>query len=302
MRERLNQCKSILKDLIPCTFIPFIIPLVFEIPDNWKILSLKGRWIIVIILSIVDSIFIIHNYMKRHKEKANDFVNNTTAYAFSNAYIISEQKRDYIVDCSYKKDYSLNINSIPYDVHKYISDICKEFENIIAEITSIPKQYMSVSFVYRYIYNGADDDSRSWKWIIGKEHTTQIPLNEFINNSETAISNLVSSKETFIFSNDKKELASKPNPQYYMSTRDYNHNRIGSIFLLKIMFSNNAESFVEGVLTISTYGKRFIEKETTEYNSNILKNVIFEDVFPFYQKLLETELGILYLRHISRSN
>ena len=62
---------------------------------------------------------------------------------------------------------------------------------------------MSVSFVYRYIYKGADEDSLNWKWIIGKEHTTQMVLNDFINNPETAIYNLVNSKETYIFANDK---------------------------------------------------------------------------------------------------
>lgn len=300
MKENAKQIGNILKELIPCTFLPFCIPLIFEIPDKWNLISNIGKWVLVIVVSLIDFILILKIYIKRYKQKAKSFVDNTTAYAFSNAFTISEQKRNYIVERSYDMDYQLNRDSIPYDVHKYIADICKEFENIISEITSIPKQYMSVSFVYRYIYQGADEDSTNWKWIIGKEHTTQMKLNDFINNPETAIYNLVNSKETYIFSNDKKALADKPKPQYYMSTRDYNHNKVGSIFLLKIMFSNNAQSFVESVLTISTYGRRFVENETKEYDSHILRNVIFEEVFPFYQKLLETELGVLYLRHISQ--
>ena len=38
-----------------------------------------------------------------------------------------------------------------------------------------------------------------------------------------------------------------------MSARDKRHDKIGSIFGVKMMFSNNVEKFVEGILVISTY-------------------------------------------------
>ena len=82
-----------------------------------------------------------------------------------------------------------------------------------------------------------------------------------------------------------------------MSKRDDAHDNEGSVFASKILFGNNATHFVEGILIVSTYGKRFITNNNCEYSESELKNLILEELFPYYQRLLEIELGMLYLRH-----
>ena len=116
----------------------------------------------------------------------------------------------------------------------------------------------------------------------------QTPLDEFVNTEETVYYTLINEKDTVVFYNDKKEMAE--NNKYYMSARDKRHNKNGSIFGVQLMFSNNAKAFVEGILIISTYGERFISDNNPEK----------VNLFPNYQRLLETELGMLYLQHRSK--
>ncbi len=79
-----------------------------------------------------------------------------------------------------------------------------------------------------------------------------------------------------------------------MSSRDERHDRIGSIFGVQLKFSNNANSFTEGIIIVSTYGERFI-KDGNADKIRQLKCLIIDDIFPNYQGILETQLGMLYL-------
>ena len=73
--------------------------------------------------------------------------------------------------------------------------------------------------------------------------------------------------------------------------------RLGSIFGVQLMFSNNAELFVEGVMVVSTYGKKFVPSNDIN-KINQLKRLVIDDLLPSYQRMLETEMGMLYLRHL----
>jgi len=86
------------------------------------------------------------------------------------------------------------------------------------------------------------------------------------------------------------------NGKYYVSARDCRHNKTGSFFVARIMFSNNAKSFCEGIIMVSSYGKKFVEEEDN-YSVDEMKRLIIDNIFPCYQRLLETELGMLYFRH-----
>lgn len=72
---------------------------------------------------------------------------------------------------------------------------------------------------------------------------------------------------------------------------------LGSIFGVQLMFSNNAELFVEGVMVVSTYGKKFVPSNDIN-KINQLKRLVIDDLLPSYQRMLETEMGMLYLRHL----
>src|SRR5699024_6812315 len=97
-------------------------------------------------------------------------------------------------------------------------EVCNSFKNVISQITKINKEYMSVSFIYRYIYNEADELDKSWRWIIGRDQTMQIPLNDFVQNQNTVYYTLINGKDTVVFYNDKEEMAKLD--KYYLSSRD----------------------------------------------------------------------------------
>ncbi len=291
--------KNFLVEFLTCTVAPALIPSVLIIPEQH--LSKTACWILLGLLYLIDVIFIWRFYRNSKKEKENLLANKVNSTAYTNAYQLSERKRNEIAKKTYhsegEKEYSIPASAIPYDVHDYIAEICLNFRDTIAKITSIDQEYMAVTFIYHYDYEGASEKDRSWRWVVGKEASTRTKLDKFVERDCSLYNYLIKGKDgkvNSVFNNNKKDLAYEGH--YYMSPRDEDHNKIGSVFAIKVLFGNNAENFVEGILLVSSYGKQFVEKGS-EYTENGLKNLIFEELYPYYQRLLETELGVLYLRH-----
>lgn len=293
---RVRKSRNIHKDKVypffMRTVVPFCLPFIFNIPD--KYIGVEAKWILLIVFLLCDlrAIFILDRDKEIEEEIKYD--DSMARDAYSNIYVLNERKRDCIVRCSYDKGYVLPKCFIPYDIHQYIGEICDSFRNLMAQIVVINREYVSVSFIYHYIYVGCDEEDKNWRWVIGKEQTMQIPLDRFVEIENTVYYTLINQKDTVVFYNDK-EMAAREN-KYYISARDKRHNKKGSIFGVKLMFSNNAESFVEGIMVISTYGQRFVENSNTN-ETDYLKRLIIDDLFPNYQRLLETEMGMLYLKH-----
>lgn len=290
-------CKKTGAVFVIQTVLPFFIPLIIEIPE--KYISVEAKVIIVLILAILDLylIYIINEFNK--KDNTEREKNKILRDAYSSVFELNERKRNYIVQCSYDNNIMLSKKDLPYNIHEYITEICNSLKNIIAQITNINKEYVSITFIYRYTYDDATKDDNSWRWVTGKEATMQTSLDEFVNKKNTVYYRLINDDDTFIFYNDKEAMANKN--RYFMSSRDERHDRIGSIFGVQLKFSNNANSFAEGIIIVSTYGERFI-KDGNADKIRQLKCLIIDDIFPNYQRILETQLGMLYLCHISKKN
>lgn len=294
------QAKNCLWEFVVMTLFPVIITLFQTVIPN-RLVNEAVRGSITFVFAIVDLVLIIWLNRKNLDKQKVLLEVKTKSAAYSNAYQLCERKRNEIAKRTYRKNnepvLTVPENHILYDVHDYISEICINFRDTIAQITSINQEHMSVTFIYHYDYHNATADDRSWKWVVGKEASTRTKLDKFIERDCSLYNYLVNGKEgkvNSVFSNSKKDLAY--DGHYYMSPRDEDHNKIGSVFAIKVLFGNNAENFVEGILLVSSYGKQFVEKDS-EYTENGLKNLIFEELYPYYQRLLETELGVLYLRH-----
>lgn len=289
------------REFLVTTAIPFVIPFIKEIPKQYIHDLLKI--IIMSVALIIDMAFIYKLYKQRNTEEYESWSSGITRDAYSNAYELNEKKRDYLKSKSYDSAFFIPGSAIPYNVRDYIGEICKNFGGTIAKITGIAKEYVSVSFIYHYIYTDASEEDLKWRWIIGKESNTRIDLNEFVSRKRTLYRYMLSDpygkKLNIVFCNDKRSLAHEHH--YHISIRDGDHSANGSVFAARITFGNNSTSFVEGIMIVSTYGKRFIQRKGSGFSSRQLKNVIVEEIFPFYQRLLETELGVLYLRHLSEN-
>lgn len=287
-------------EYLTCTFLPILIPFIDFIPVTYVHESIKiGTQISLI---IIDIIFIIRLYKKTNKEHLDEITNKIIRDAYSNAYIICERKRNELINRTYNKG-CYSEYRVPYDVHNHIFEICTNFRDTISQITEINREYMNISFIYHYVFDTANSNEISWKWAVGKEPSSKVDLDKYVNRENTLYKYIIYGNEKnknvhFVFSNSKRDLCREK--KYHMSTKDKDHNCVGSVFAAKIVFGNNTTSFIEGILLLSSHGKQFIEKSSSEYSEIELKNILLEKLFPYYQRLLETELGMLYLQHIGK--
>lgn len=270
------------------TVIPFFIPFIFDIPEYQMAFSIK-----IIIMCIVGGLDLTIIYVitiSEDEDKKVQLRNKAARCAYSNVYKINEYKRD-----NYIKKVSTNnpLYSESEDEAKYcLKEISHSFGNLISEITHIEKEYLEVAFIYHY------KDTDYWTWATQKDGTMVTPLDDFVKISTTVFYQLINPDingklKTVIFYNDKEKMAK--DGLYYLGTRDNRHNNVGSILGIKSAFSSNDKIFIEGILVVSTYGKRFIE-DTDKLKVNDFQRLIIDDLFPCYQRMIETELGILYYK------
>lgn len=279
------------------TVLPFFIPFIFEIPKDKLSNSLK--WIFFVVFAVI---YLLIKYIwiikPRKKDKINECLLRFIRTAYSGTHEIIESKRNTLIHETEKRYINIKKNILPYDVHKYIYDICNEFKKVIANITQIDAGEISCVFIYRYVYDSCDMKDREWKWIAGKEPTNRSKINEFVKKRTTTYYNIINGGCRYIFGDSKESLA-KSN-KYYLSSSDQMHNNVGSVFSILVAFGNNSSDFVEGILTVTTHGCCFSDNLEIDHAADFLERVILDNIFPYYQKLIETELGLMYIRHKRR--
>ena len=290
--------KQYLKSLF-FTIVPFVIPFVFSIPEY--LINKISQFIIVVILSCVDIYFVL----KYSKQDAILFYKSEELLFNNKKYNISQRVLNRVVNCekikgelikdeTYKVHYDYNENILLYNPHRYLERVCEEIKSLISDVTNIELEYISVSFIYQY--PTFSDEWSGWQWITGKDSTTNIELNQLINKRDSYYHFLISNDTTTSFENDKSKLIPK---HYYIGEKDTRHGTYGSITAHKMSFRNNDCIFCHGYLTISTYGKRFwSDFETTSFKSESeFEQILFDFIIPPFRKIIETELGFLYMRH-----
>jgi len=279
--ERLKNTSGLV--FIIQTVIPFFIPFIFEIPDAQMSITIK---VITVVLIAGIDLAIIYSIGKSDKEdEKSSFRNKAARIAYSNVYELNEIRRDYYINNDYYKAIVY-----PYQAQYYIKEIVLSFGSVISDIVGIEKEKTLASFVYHFT------DEEEWYWATQKDGTMTLSLKEFVKKETTLYYQLTNPDKngklrTVIFINDKAKAAEKG--EYYLSTRDNRHNNIGSMFGIKVAFSTNEKILVEGILVFSSYGTRFIDaigiKDEFEF-----QQLIIDELFPCYQRMLETELGVLY--------
>lgn len=288
--------KEIKKDFIWFTVVPFLIPFLIEIPD--KMINIRIKWFVIIFAALIDFFFAYKTLIDKKNNLKNEYIQKSIRYAYSGAHEIIERKRDTLSHETEFNNIDVNNNMLPYDIHFHISDICKEFKKVISSITKINNEFISTTFIYRYVYEGCSKKDNQWKWIGGREPISKTKLNDFVKKEDTTFYHIINDNIHYIFGNSKEELAKKG--YYHLGGRDEMYNNVGSIFSIKLAFGNNATTFVEGIITVTTHGKYFTECIDIDNASNVLRNMIIDEIFPYYRKLIETELGLLYIRHTNK--
>lgn len=289
--------KKIRKDLFLFTIVPFAIPFMVEIPD--AVVNTTLKWIIIFALGFLDFYFAYKSLLEKEKDTNNEWIQKSIRHAYSGAYEIIERKRDTL---SHEAEFDrINVGEdiLPYDIHFHIKDICKEFKNVIAAITKISNEFLSVTFIYRYCYNGCDESDSTWRWIVGRDSIGTLSLKDLIK-AKSIFHQIIDGNTYYIFGNSKKDLANKG--IYHLSNRDEMYNDIGSVFSIKVAFGDNFSSFVEGIITVTSYGKSFTEYLDIDDAPAALQKMIIDEIFPYYKKMIEAEMGLMYIRHINRTS
>ena len=288
---------KILKEFMLFTVLPFFIPLFGEIDKSLIDPSLK--WGMVIISAIIVCICSYKTLSAKENDAKDDYIQKSIRYAYSGAHEIIERKRDVLSHETEFNRIDIKNNMLPYDVHSHIDDICKEFKKVISAITQINNEFVSTTFIYRYVYDGCSEADEQWKWIGGREPISKCMINEFVKEENTTFYHIINKNIHYIFSDDKKELSEQG--MYHLGGRDKMYNDVGSVFSIKMAFGNNITTFVEGIITVTTHGKKFTDNMEIDNASDTLRNMIIDEIFPYYRKLIETELGLLYIRHTNNN-
>ena len=304
--------KSICKALI-FTVLPFAIPLIFEIIPN-TFINNAGKIIIVLLLFAIDTYFVFKITVRDCKElnDAKNIIDTNKRFYISRKVLdrianCEKIKGEFIKDETNKLHYNYKENILLYNPHRYLERVCDELKTLVSDITHIGLEYVSVSFIYKYpkhskknVTESESEKWNGWKWITGKDSTASFDLKELVNRKDSYYHYLVANDKTASFENDKVKLINQQ--RYYVSEKDGRHKKYGSISAHKMSFKHNNYTFCTGYLIISTYGKKFYDYyDENEFRSEAeFEEILFEQIIPSFRKLIETELGLLYLRHNER--
>ena len=155
-------------------------------------------------------------------------------------------------------------------------------------------QHLDHEWIIRFI------ESKGWRWAAGRDPVNYLDLNKFVEKTDTSYYQIISDKTDFVYVPKKEKLSSDEVNKYHLGKRDGMYNNIGSAFSIKVAFGNNNSPLVEGILTVSTYGKHFTDNIDIEKADDVFKRMIIDEIFPYYKRLIELEFGMLYLRHVRR--
>lgn len=234
--------------------------------------------------------FTFQRQRNQQRNLKNAYREAAARVAFSQAYRLIEEKRNqYIGKIQYiNADFPRNTE---YDSIEFIQRIGRNLESLLSLITELDEHYLSMAIIYRC------GDADTWKWLLRNDLSSTFDLNEFVERNYKTVFYQLSGKH-FIFYNDKKKAAEKN--LYHMGRRDEVYENEGSIVGIKITMSDFGNRLVECRLTIATHGVKFTDN--INLSPDELEILLLHEIFPYYQKLIETELAELYLsRNSSKS-
>lgn len=272
--------------------LAFVLPFLSEkYFDNYNISIVT---IGIVVVCLIEIMVTYESYIeareleqKIENEQNNEIAQNVLSYL----NLLHEEKTEMLKERTYLKNNVLN-DVLLYNVHGYMKRICENLRFIISEIIEENIEYIDISFIYKYAEEG------QWKWIIGKSGTSDARnLNEIVEDNRTFFHYIINNtEESPVFYNMKEELI--VNGNYKIGRRDRLFDNKGSLMALVLTYYNNERRMVDAVLTISTYGVRFVDVDKNQSKEiNKIKKRLVYDVLPYYVSLLQSEMGAMYLRH-----
>lgn len=298
----MKKKSSRLKAWFISAFLPFATPLIYsisteEISKHAQNIIVSGLFLAFTVFSLIEIYRQIKEEEKAEEIKEETYINEIISKCYTAAYQLMREKRNLMQEQAYINGGDFSENVLPYRVHEYIERICERLCDLVSDITAIGSEFLTVSFIYRYTKD-ADPCDTNWKWITGKDIASRVELNKFVEKPDTVYCQLTDNDTPNIYIENKAEAK-----RYHHGNRDRNFDNIGSILGTKVNFANNGTVFVEGILTISSYGKLFAPSENYfSLSGKRFRNVALYNILPFFQQLIQAELGAMYLRHLAKKD
>ena len=196
--------------------------------------------------------------------------------------------------------YNGNINTVAFPIKKP----CETLTFIISEITStLSKLLTSKSYNLRerdicvnIYYHFPLDQDTSWHRAHNIKQEKGLKIEELLKPNSTFCEAMYAPQK-YAFYNDKNEAYLKNH--YIEDSEDIKiNNKIeGSIACFLYSISENGNTYIEFMVTIATYGKKFSKKNSEEENQNIAYN-LKKNVFAEYEMLIKSALADLYITHL----
>lgn len=174
---------------------------------------------------------------------------------------------------------------------KQLKAISDELAKCFSEITDIRKNELIVSMAYSLSEN-------NWKWVDFRKLHGCATLEELINNPRSTFYQVYSGKSEFVFYNNKAQAEQMGN--YVFDTKDNSHRNIGSIICQRIEVGTEDKIQAVLVLSISSYGKKFVQKDESEENIRNVENTIRNVILKQFEKRICIELSDLFIQETYR--
>ena len=149
-------------------------------------------------------------------------------------------------------------------------------------MTELTKESIHISAAYCI-------DGNDWSWLVSLSNEVVASISDLLKNNSAF--KVVMSNQSYFYCNDKRN--AQVNNQYFFDALDHSNNGKGSIICWRIASSLNGAPSIQMIISISTYGRQFIESEDitqdvidTFYNDKI-KDVILQQ---FENELVESLL------------
>jgi len=164
-----------------------------------------------------------------------------------------------------------------------IKIIIRELIVCLSKLTNLNREEIGVSIIYKY------DFENGWQTPIS-ENVSGRPIKDIIENPNSTARKLINENKDFICCPNKDKAFQGG---YYVVSAKDDDKRSGSIICARATISNGENVYVQGILSITTYGKQLLE-ENDEDTEECLKSRILT---PF-MKIIQKELGCAYINRV----
>ena len=181
-----------------------------------------------------------------------------------------------------------NNDLLLYNAHDVVNDILVHIKQLIANITGLPLENISVDFIYKY--HGLNEH---WQTIDGSSSCSIGNLDDIVQETSSTYHYLYANDLEYVFYNNKADAEWH---KYKPSIRDgEDKSTWGSIYCKRIICSMHQNRIVDGILSIATYNEKFTNVKRKAAIKEI-ENLINESVVAFSNPI-KIEMTSLYIRH-----